>query len=84
MGKYLMLAICGVSAMLAGLSVMQAYRDGVFALFVKVPEESLDIEKARRKRMRGNGNLRNLKMVNKEKKTPFKILGRKNNFWQWA
>ncbi|KAF9728794.1 hypothetical protein PMIN04_008254 [Paraphaeosphaeria minitans] len=34
-GRYLMLVICCVSALLAGLSLLQAHRDGVFAVFVK-------------------------------------------------
>ncbi|KAF2439528.1 hypothetical protein P171DRAFT_436171 [Karstenula rhodostoma CBS 690.94] len=34
-GRYLMLVICCVSAILAGFSVLQAHQDGVFAVFVK-------------------------------------------------
>ncbi|OAG11707.1 uncharacterized protein CC84DRAFT_1159171 [Paraphaeosphaeria sporulosa] len=50
-GRYLMLVVCCVSALLAGLGVLQAHRDGVFAVFVKARlRRGPDVEQRRPER----------------------------------
>lgn len=70
-----MIAICCMSAILAGLSILQAYRDGIFAVFVKVQRRHTDAENARPRATRNKNVTNPPKMAHVVDKTPSRSPG---------